>query len=600
MITYEKGSHPSVERIAKLRNKMLEEGIDWLVITTADPHLSEGLSECDKVREYYSGFTGSAGTLVINETEAFLWTDSRYYVQAQEELNYSEIKLMKDGTKGVPGVNEYIAGHVWPGQTIGFDYRRISARKYNELRDLSGEDINFVNASKMITECWDDIPARQFESINVIDDKTAGKSSADKIDDIRKLIEKYLKDDEISYSYIVSDLCSNMWITNLRGCDIENVPVAYSYLIINNYSAVLFVKKKALSKDIEDKLNDAGIIIKDYGMFERELREIASDCVMFDDATNNASLYEILADYNVVNVKDSSFIKKYIKNEAEIEGMKAAHILDAKVMISFIKEVKDMASKGISSNEYELGKKLDEMRLSEAKCESLSFDTICGFNSNGAIVHYKAPDKDSMAVKSDGLLLVDSGAHYEFGTTDITRTIVLGNISNKAKECYTAVLMGNLRLMSTIFAEGVKGENLDVIAREPIWEAGYDYGHGTGHGIGCKLSVHEPYVTISYRSNLGIALQAGMVVSDEPGIYLEGEFGIRLENALLVKNVRDNILGFESLTLVPFDKDAILTNKLSERDVEILNNYHKRVYDVMSENLDEEHRNWLYEACQPI
>lgn len=600
MNKYSRDNHPAIERINRLRQEMMNEGIDWLIISTGDPHLSEGLSECDKAREYYSGFTGSAGTLVVNECDAYLWTDSRYYLQAGEELAYGCIVLMKDGEEGVPSVNEFIAEHVWPGQIIGLDYRTISQKKCSELKELCEEFAEVVNAAKLISICWENKPERTFRTVSVVSDELAGQTVVDKIENVRKNVGKqYIRGDK-SYSYIISDLCSVMWLTNLRGSDISHVPVAYSYLVIDQNVATLYIKKDSVEPATIGKLNDNNVIVRDYSRFEKSLSEIASDMILVDPSTTNSMIFELLKDFSIIECNDYKLIKKYIKNDAELKGMIDAHIIDAKAMISYIFKVKKDAKEGIATDEFESGKYLDELRLYHDECEDLSFDTICAFKENAAIVHYKAPKDGSKKIINDGLLLVDSGAHYSNGTTDITRTIVLGNISEKAKRCYTAVLKGNLALMSAVFARGIRGDNLDILARKPIWEEGYDYGHGTGHGIGCKLSVHEPYVTISYRSNLGIPLEEGMVVSDEPGIYLEGEFGIRLENALRVIKKDEKMLTFDSLTMVPFDREAIIPDMLTDTERVVLNSYHKRVYDTMHDKLNEAEREWLFKACQEI
>lgn len=596
MVTYDNNvEHPSISRINKLREQMSGAGIDFVIIYTADPHLSEYISDTDKTREYFSGFTGSAGTLLVSMEDAVLWTDSRYYVQAEHELKNSNIRLMKDGLKGVPSVSEYIASAVWNGQCIGIDYRTISSNAYELLRKKLPDDVEIVDAISVISKSFEDRKKREFNEITILDEELCGDSSANKIAKVRELIIKKNSFIEESYTYIISDLTSIMWLLNIRGCDVEYVQVAFSYLLIDNNYASVFINKKAITSELKDKLLEAGVSIKEYGTFYNELLELATDYVIFDKSKTNEAINQKASSYcEVIECNDYDFIKKYIKNDREIEGFLDAHIIDGAIMCSFINRIKKLVNEN-SIDEYEAGKLLDSMRLENKHVKSLSFETICAYKENGAIVHYSAEKGTSKKLAPNSLLLVDSGAHYEMGTTDITRTIVLGELTAEEKKCYTLVLKANLAILDAMFNSFTRADNIDILARDIIWRGGYDYGHGTGHGIGCRLSVHEDPVRISYRSAEKINLEVGVIVSDEPGIYIENEFGIRLENALCVVNdeTKNGFLKFKSLTLVPFEMDAIDTSMLSDNEKNVLNAYNKEVYDKISPYLDGDELEYL-------
>lgn len=606
MVTYDSNiDHPTVIRLGQLREKMIEENIDWIIIYTSDPHMSEYLNAADKSREYFSGFTGSAGTLLVGQDMALLWTDSRYFVQAKNELAGSGITLMKEGDDDVESINEFLSGHVWDGQVIGIDLKTISISGFTDLKGYLPDNAEIIDAAKIINSVWTDKPKRNFVTPYVIDDAVAGKSVESKINELRAVIDDNYADIEESYTYIVSDLCSIMWLLNVRGNDIPYVPVAYSYLTIDRNCVTLFCNKKALDNTVKATLADRNIIVKEYGTFYSELDNIATDIVIVDpDKTNEQICEKISSTVRIIEGKDCILIPKHIKNREEILGMKCAHHTDAAIFVRFIMQLKEQAKNNTLSDEFETGNMLDELRLSGDKCRGLSFETICAYGTNAAIVHYSAQKDNCKKLENSGFVLVDSGAHYEMGTTDITRTIALGELSDEEKRCYTAVLKGNLELMNTVFPKGIRGDNLDSLCRRPIWNSGYNYGHGTGHGIGCLLSVHEEPVRISYRASEDAVLEPGVIVSDEPGIYVENSFGIRLENALLVTKVNNvngnDFYGFESLTLVPFDRDAIEMELMSDTDISRLNDYHKRVYDEISPKLDENGQAWLADACAPI
>ena len=580
---------------------MNDNGIDWFIVFSQDPHLSEYTAKCDKYREYFSHFSGSAGTLLVGSDEAYLWTDSRYFIQAAGELEGTGITLMRSGLFGVQSLYDFLCEHVWDGQNIAFDLKSISYERYESLVKKLPTSTEIIDGYAILKKTAEDIGKREFNNIVCMPRDKAGRSVPDKLEDIRKHIrKKYVNSD--SYTYIVSDLPSVMWTFNLRGGDIEYVPVAFSYAVITAYSATVYLSRRSLSDEAKAALDDAGVSVREYSNFYSDLDDIATDVVVADPYANNS---RILGGFDqsgmLVRCSDAQLVTKAVKNRVEIEGMRSAHLKDAVTMIRFIKNVKKAAGDGIVSDEYETGKMLDEARISGG-CVSPSFETICAYKENSAIVHYTAQKDSAKKIGSGGFLLVDSGGQYEFtGTTDITRTIALGKVTDEERRVYTTVLKGNLRLMDLIFPEGYKGALLDGVAEQPLWENGYFCGHGIGHGVGHYLSVHESEARISRADGAGdVAIRTGVIVSDEPGIYLEGKFGVRLENLLLAV-AADSIDGnrmcrFEPLTLVPFDKDAIDFSLLSDKETEALVKYYDLIWEKVSPLLDDTDRKWLKET----
>ncbi|MCR5673992.1 MAG: M24 family metallopeptidase [Lachnospiraceae bacterium] len=586
--------------LEKIRQLMSENGIDWFLVYSEDAHLSEYTADCDKYREALSGFTGSAGVLVIGWEEAFLFTDSRYHVQAEKQLEKSGIGLMKCGISGIPYPEDFLEDHVWEGQTVALDLKTLSYDRYCKLQKKLPKSVKIIDASRILKESVPDMPARTFNIVEEMPGSSAGKCIEAKLERSRSIIaKKYIKDE--SYTYILSDLTSIMWLFNLRGNDIRHVPVAYSYAVITAFSATIYINRKMLDADVKAHLEDAGVTLKEYSLFYKDLENIATDVIIADRCKNNALiLTECIDKAKFITCHDKDIITKGIKNETEISGMRSAHLKDAVVMIRFIKKVKELAKADKLPDEYELSKMLDDARIQNGCCD-VSFDTICAYGTNSAIVHYTAKEDDAAKVYPKGFLLVDSGGHYKFeGTTDITRTISLGELSAEEKKIYTVVLKGNLNLMDAKFPQGYKGALLDGIAEKPLWDNGYFCGHGIGHGVGHYLSVHESEARISraeYESET--PFYPGVIVSDEPGIYIEGKFGVRLENLLLTIGCDDamghKMCAFEPLTLVPFDKKAIDLNLLSERELEILRSYNLLIWDRISGLLDDGERQWLKE-----
>jgi len=583
----------------KIRELMAGANIDWLIVFSKDPHLSEYTAKCDKYREALSGFTGSAGTLVISAQEAYMWTDMRYHIQAGIQLSGTGITLMKYGMPNVLSMEDFLCEHVWDGMTVGFDFMTASYERYINLSDRLPSTIDIVDAHDILTKSVD-MDKRAHSDVRSVPEDLAGKSFEKKLSDLRSTIKKRYANDE-SYTYILSDLTSQMWLFNLRGEDIDYVPVAYCYTLVTVYDATLFIDKRHLLPDAKEKLEKAGVTIREYRDFYNALSDIATDIVIADPDNCNARILAGFDNYGIFRkCNDNVLITKAVKNHAEIDGMRKAHLKDAVTMIRFIKKIKETAASGELTDEYDIGSMLDDMRL-KGGCESLSFETICAYGDDAAIVHYSANEQSSKKVSSSGFLLVDSGGQYRYeGTTDITRTISLGELTEEEKRAYTTVLKGNLRLMDMVFPEGFEGTMLDSIAEEPLWEAGYYCGHGIGHGVGCNLSVHESEARISRRTqNNEIVFRPGVIVSNEPGVYIEGKFGVRLENLLLVTAAGEcdshKMCRFEPLTLVLFDREAIDKYMLSDRELDILARYNKLIYEKVSPYLENDEKFWLKE-----
>ncbi len=579
---------------------MRENCIDWFMVFSSDEHLSEYTSESDRYLAAITGFTGSAGTLLCGQDEAYLWTDSRYFVQGADQLKGTGISLMKSGLPKVPKIEDFLKDHVWDGQVVSFDMKTVSYERYTALTKRLPASVTVTDGSDILKKSVSSMPKRAFSKIDAVPEDDAGKSTEEKLDRLRDRIRnRYVSED--SYTYILSDLPSIMWLFNIRGCDINYVTVAYSYAMIDQYCAKLFVSRKNISEEASSKLKETGVILKEYSQFYNDLKDISTDVILADPYANNSRIITTCADAaRIVECCDPYLIPKAYKNAAEVRGMKESHLKDAATMIRFIKKVKEMAKEGTLPNEYDMGKMLDTMRI-EGGAEALSFKTICAYKENSAIVHFIAHEKTAKDIRPEGFLLVDSGGHYRFkGTTDITRTISLGTVTDEEKKVYTTVLKGNLRLMNLIFPQGYKGALLDMAAEEPLWNEGYFCGHGIGHGVGCYLSVHESEARISRREgDREIDILPGVVVSDEPGVYLEGRFGVRLENLLLVEK-SDPIDGyamcrFKPLTLVPFDRESIDVSLLSETEMDVLRKYNEMIFDEVGPMLEESEQLWLKE-----
>lgn len=589
---------------------MKEEGIDYYMMPTSDFHNSEYSADFFKVREYFCGFDGSNGTLLVSRDEAGMWTDGRYFIQAENQMKGTGVTLFKMLEAGVPTINEYLVANMKEGQTLGFDGRVISTSIGQELeKELSAKKCNLKIDKDLAEEVWTERPALPCHDMYVLPDELCGMSFAKKLAIVRDKMAEYDTD-----FHLLSKLDDIMWLTNLRGNDVECNPVALSYAVITKKDFILFVQEKEITDEVRHYCEKNAIILKDYHeLFSYLECANLSGNVLFDKRNTNFLTYKTLekkskeAGVSLKNQKDPTEVLKACKNDTELKNIREVYLRDSAKLTEFIYWVKSNVGK-IPMTEYSAAMKLDSMRAELPGFIELSFPTISAYNANAAMAHYEATEDNCSEVKAEGMLLVDSGGTYMGGTTDVTRTIVVGEISDEIKRTYTATVMGMLRLSKASFLEGCTGKNVDILARGPLWSMGIDYKHGTGHGIGYILNVHEGPQNIRWRFTPGqneAPLMPGMIVSDEPGVYIEGSYGIRIENILEVikkgSGEYGQFLGFDHLTYVPIDLEAIDTSIMDQSDIKALNDYHAEVYKRISPLIDDaDVLKWLKTATRSI
>jgi Xaa-Pro aminopeptidase len=593
-----------MERLEALRSRMKERDIAVYVVPTADYHESEYVGAYFKLRAFLTGFTGSAGTAVVTQEEAGLWTDGRYFVQAKKQLEGSGFALQRMGEEGVPTVEEYIKGVLPEGGVIGFDGRCISARQGQEFAEIAEEKGGSLSCGEdLVGSLWEDRPPMSAEPAWVLDIEYAGRSVQDKFAQVRGTMKE-----QGATVHLLADLCDIAWLLNVRGNDIRYVPVVLSYLALTEDSCLWFVQEAALDDAMRTYLQENGIETRPYESFYDYVAQLADEHVLIDEGSVNYRIRSSLSDSNeVIGCENPTMLMRALKNPIEISHIRSSHEKDAVAMCHFIYWIKTNIGK-IPMTEMSVSEKLREFRAGQEGFLDESFATICGYAAHGAIVHYSATPETDAPLSPEGLLLVDSGGHYMDGTTDITRTIVLGPVTDDMRADYTRVARSNLNLASARFLSGCIGRNLDILARAPFWDAGLDYKHGTGHGVGYLLNVHEGPNGFRWKSVQNkteeAVLEEGMVTTDEPGIYLEGRYGIRLENELLCckdeKNEFGQFLSFEQLTFVPFDLDAIDPGQMGAVERKRLNDYHAAVYNKVSPYLEGDELAWLGEATREI
>lgn len=593
------------ERLSQLRQKMTENNIDMYFIPTNDFHGSEYVSDYFKVREFISGFDGSAGEIVVTMDEAGLWTDGRYFLQAEEQLKNTGITLYKSGQEGVSSVNDFIQEKMPEGGALGCDGRLVScAWAEGMARALRVKQGTLATSKDLVGEIWSDRPELKHEKAWILSEKYAGENRKSKLQRLRDFMKKW-KGEHL----ILTSLDDIAWVLNIRGNDIPCNPVVLSFLVVDTEQCILFAKENIFSKDEEDELAADGVSFRKYEEIYDYAKSFPQGKKIFaDKRTINAVIVENFPENTeIVDMVSPVTYWKSIKNETEIVNEREAHIRDGVAVTRFIYWLKQNIGK-MPITEIQAAKELERYREMGADYLGPSFDPIAGYAEHGAIVHYSATEESNATLKPENFLLLDTGGQYLQGTTDITRTILLGNATQEQKKYYTAVLRGNLNLCNAKFLYGCSGVALDYAARQPLWELGCDYNHGTGHGVGYLLNVHEAPNAFRYKILSGAGknpvLEQGMITSDEPGIYLEGKFGIRLENLILCvkkeKNDFGQFMGFEPLTFVPFDKDAVAPELMNEKEREWLNEYHKQVYKKISPYLTDAEKDWLAEACAPI
>ena len=593
------------ERLSALRAEMKKRNIAIYVVPTADFHESEYVGDYFKARKFITGFTGSAGTAVITMTEAGLWTDARYFLQAEKQLEGSTVTLYKMAEEGVPTVTEYIEKALKEGEIIGFDGRVINSslgKKFLAIAEKKNGKL-YVDED-LVDLVWTDRPAMSKEPVWIFDEKYVGESVESKLSAVRKKMEE-----KGATMHLMASLYDIAWLLNVRGRDISYVPVVLSYLALTKDSCVWFVQEEVIDDALAAYLAKNKITTKPYDSFYDFVKGISSDEVVLMNTSvmNYRIVNNIPQNVKVIDAADPSVLLKAIKNPVQMENIRIAHKKDAVAMIKFMYWLKKNVGK-IPMTEISVSDYLESLRREQDGCLDLSFDTICGYAEHGAIVHYSATPESDVPLQAKGLLLVDSGGHYLEGTTDITRTFVLGPITEEEKEDFTRVCRSNINLAAARFLYGCSGMNLDIIAREPFWEVGMDYKHGTGHGVGYVLNVHEGPNGFRWRQSPdrseGATLEEGMVTTDEPGIYIEGKYGVRTENELICRKGEKNEYGqfmyFENVTYVPIDLDAILPEKMTSVERQRLNDYHKMVYDTMAPYFSGEELEFLKEYTRAI
>ena len=586
------------ERLTILRQVMKEQGIHAFIFPSSDPHNSEYVAEHWKGREWISGFNGSAGTAVVTLKHAALWTDSRYFIAAAEQLAGTEYQLMKDRLPDTPSISEWIAQELsnYEDPVVGVDG---TVNTYACLCELMNElnMTSFVTNIDPLATVWNGRPSIPNDKIVLHPLEFAGESTTSKINRIREYLQAHHAD-----GLLVTALDEIAWTLNLRGKDVHCNPVFVSYLLISQDSVTFFVNGEKLSDDVRNYLLDEAVSVEPYEAVLDKVKGYKGRRLLMDPTSVN---------YNLVTAVDKTKrilgispipMMKAVKNKTEQDGFRAAMLRDGIAMVKFLAWLKPAVEAG-GQTEITLDEHLTALRAEQPLFKGISFDTIVGYEAHGAIVHYEATPETDIPVKPYGLVLIDSGAQYQDGTTDITRTIALGSLTEEQRRVYTLVLKGHIQLDMCRFPDGACGSQIDAIARESMWREGYNYMHGTGHGVGSYLNVHEgPHqIRMEWRP---APLYAGMTVTDEPGLYLEGKFGVRIENTLLIVPAETTPFGkflkFETLTLAPIDTTPIIQDMLTPEELMWLNNYHHRVYETLSPYLEKNEKKWLEEATRPL
>lgn len=589
--------HKIRERVALLRTFMQEKEIRAFIVPSTDPHSGEYVPEFWESRKWISGFTGSAGTAVITDETGGLWTDSRYFLQAASQLEDTGIMLFKDRLPETPSIAEWLGSVLSPGDKVGIDgWVNTTAEAENLQKQLQAYGLQLVSTEDPFQRIWKDRPSLPLNPPFILPLSYAGKNCTEKIAEIREQIFLNHAD-----AILLSALDEIAWTLNLRGSDVHCNPVFVSYLFITDTTTTLYILPEKITPEIKQYLNDNQIEVKPYQAIEADLRHYTGKGIQLTPGTNYA-LYQAASHNQIIRHESPVLYMKAIKNETEIQGFHHAMIKDGIAMVKFLFWLKNTV-KNSQETELSIDRKLYNLRAEQKDFKGISFDTIAGYQAHGAIVHYEATEETNATLHPEGLLLLDSGAQYLDGTTDITRTIVLGPVTKEQKTDFTLVLKGFIELSMAEFPHGTCGTQLDVLARQFMWKFGINYGHGTGHGVGHFLNVHEgPH---QFRMNhMPALLLPGMTITNEPGIYKAGKHGVRTENTMLIVKSKETEFGafykFEPLTLCPIDKEAILPEMLSYEEKQWLNNYHSLVYDRLNASLNTDEQAWLKEATSPI
>lgn len=588
------------EKIAKLKELMKERGIDYYIIPSADYHQSEYVGDYFKGREWISGFTGSAGTVVVTQNEVGLWTDGRYFIQAEKQLQGSGITLFKMGEEGVPTFIQYIVNNIQSGETLGFDGKVLATNTVLDFEaKFKDKKVNFNFEFDLVGEIWRDRPSLPASQVFVLEEKFTGESVEKKLTRVRNILEE-----ENCDVNIITSLDDIAWIFNIRGNDVKNNPVNLAYAAITVDKAVLYIGEEKLNSEVEKYLYKNGVEVRDYFEIYEDMERVSnSNIIMMDLNKVNYTIFKKLnPEIKVINRSNPSTIMKACKNKVELENLRNSHVKDGVAVTKFMYWLKNSIGKE-EITEMSATQKLESFRKEQELYIEPSFDTIAAYESNAAMMHYKSTPETDRRLEAKNLFLVDSGGQYFDGTTDITRTFVLGECSEELKKHFTLVLKGMINLSKVKFLYGVTGTNLDILARQALWNIGIDYKCGTGHGVGFLLNVHEGPQGIRVQYNPQV-LEEGMNVTNEPGVYIAGSHGIRLENELIVQKAEKTEFGqfmkFETMTYAPLDLDGVIKELLSKEEIEYLNNYHQMVYEKVSPYLTLEEKEWLKEYTRVI
>lgn len=591
------------ERLLRLRKQMKENGIDIYIVPTADFHQTEYVGEYFKARKYITNFSGSAGTAVVTADEARLWVDGRYFIQAEEQLAGTTVEMMKMNEPGVPTLNEYLADTLGKGGSIGFDGRVVAMGDGLAYEEIAAEkDGKIVYDCDLVGMIWEDRPALSEEPAWILEQKYAGETAAGKLARIRE----YMRENGATVHVLTSldDIC---WTLNMRGNDIEFFPLVLSYAIITMDQMHLYINENKLDEAMKAQFAGDGVILHPYNDIYEDVKKIAKEeSVLVDPVRLNYALYSNLpGEVKKIEQRNPEVLFKAVKNPVEIANIREAQLKDSVAHVRFMKWLKENVGK-ITITEMSAAEKLDEFRMEMGNFIRPSFEPIASYGEHCALMHYTSTPETDVELKEGNVFLTDTGAGFYEGSTDITRTYALGEIPEVMKEHFTLTLMGNLGLANARFLYGCTGLNLDLMARKPLWDRGLDFKCGTGHGMGYLLSIHESPAGFRWRYRPGetAILEEGMVLTDEPGVYIEGSHGIRLENELLVRKGEENEYGqfmyFETITYIPMDLDAVKAEMLPEETKSQLNTYHKTVYEKVSPYLNDEEKEWLRKYTREI
>ncbi len=587
------------ERIHALRMTFRPNNIKVFIIPSTDPHLSEYVAPYWMSREWISGFTGSAGTAVILMDKAGLWTDSRYFLQAEKELEGSGITLYKEMLPETPSITKFLCQNLKPGESVSIDGKMFSVQQVEQMKeDLAPYQLQVNLFGDPLKNIWKDRPSMPDAPAFIYDVKYAGKSCGEKVAAIRTELKK-----KGIFALFLSSLDEIAWTLNLRGSDVHCNPVIVSYLLVTQDEVVYFISPEKITQEVNEYLQEQQVSLRKYDEAESFLNSFTGENILIDPKKTNYAIYSAINPAcKVVRGESPVTLLKAIRNEQEIAGIHHAMQRDGVALVKFLKWLEASVLSG-KETELSVDRKLHEFRAAQPLYMGESFDTIAGYKEHGAIVHYSATEESDVTLQSKGFLLLDSGAQYLDGTTDITRTIALGELTEEEKTDYTLILKGHIALAMAKFPAGTRGAQLDVLARMPIWSHGMNFLHGTGHGVGHFLSVHEGPQSIRMNEN-PIVLQPGMVTSNEPGVYKAGSHGIRTENLTLVCKDKEGMFGeyfkFETITLCPICKKGIIKEMLTAEEVKWFNDYHQTVYKKLSPSLNEEEKKWLLEATKAI